>query len=500
MAIPKEQSMVKVNRYLARNRVLIALAIILTAAFIGTSLVNYSLTRKAIHEEILQKDLPLTRDNIYSDIISEVMKPILVASSMASDTFLIDWAMEGEQEVDKVKRYLRKIRDRYDFFSTFFISDQSLTYYHYKGIHKTISPDDSHDAWYYRFIKNEREYELDVDTDEASQNVLTVFINYKVFDSNGTLLGVTGVGIQIDTLAKLIGDYQDKYDRSIFLTNMAGDIQVHQDQSYIENRSITQLSGIAPLAGQILALGDEPADFQFEREGEDILLTVRYIEPLDWLLYVEQNETSALALARRNLIRTILIGLGVSVVVILLALFTINRYQARIEEMATLDALTGIANRRVLEHEYMRALYGSNRSGKPFSIILMDLDGFKEVNDKLGHLAGDLVLKQVADVVSMTVRPIDTVARWGGDEFVVLTELGGNEAAKIAERIRLSISQTEMTEPGSAADDPRKKITICCGVAQHTPGDSLDDLIGRADRAMYQCKEMGGNDVVVDNL
>jgi len=485
------------DRHRARNKLLLTLAIILFGAFLGTSLINYALTREAVHQEIVQKELPLTLDNINSEILSEILKPVLVASSMASDTFLIDWALDGETEVERVTRYLEKIRERYKFFTTFFVSAKTLNYYHFNGIHKVITPQDSHDIWYYRFIKDNKEYALDVDNDEASQNVLTVFINYKVFDQQGDLLGVTGVGLRVDMLAELIGEYQQKYDRSVYLTNMAGVVQVHENRELIEQKSITQLEGIAPLAGQILVLDEAPANFQFKRQGEDILLSVRYLKPLDWLLYVEQSETRALSLARSNLIRTILIGIGVSMVIIVLTLFTINRYQLKIEQMATRDVLTGIANRRVLEDEFVRALYIAKRYTRPFSLILMDLDGFKEVNDSLGHLAGDQVLKRIADIVSMTVRPVDTVARWGGDEFVVLSSLAAHDAKMIAERIRKYVAESNLAEAEGDAKDARSKITICCGIAEYQVGDTLDTLLYRADQAMYQCKEMGGNGVVI---
>ena len=485
--------------YLLRNKLLFVLALVLISAFVGTSLINYSLTRKAIHQEIIEKDLPLTRDNIYSDIIAEIMKPVLVASSMATDTFLKEWAEEGEHDVSRIVRYLEQIRQRYQFFTTFFVSEKSGNYYHYKGIHKVISPNDDHDVWYYRFKKDNRDYDLDVDNDEASHNTLTVFINYKVHNQAGRLLGVTGVGVKVDTLAGLISDYQKRYDRLIYLTDRSGTIQVHQDKQLIETQKLSQMAGIAELAPELLALGEKPEDFEFRRNNQQILLTARFIKEIDWVLFVEQNETKALAQARMNLLRTILIGLAVSVLVLVLTLLTTKRYQQKIEEMATRDSLTGVANRRLLQQEFERALYLNSRTGIIFSVMLIDLDGFKAVNDRSGHLAGDLVLKQIAEMIRRTVRPTDIVSRWGGDEFVILTQLTAAESSMVAERIRKNVADNTMI-PSTDTDEQLQRISVSCGITEFNPGDSLDSMLGRADKAMYQAKNNGGNTVHISNI
>jgi diguanylate cyclase (GGDEF)-like protein len=482
-----------VEPFSARNRLLLALTVILATSFVGTSLINYTITSSAIRREILQKDLPLTRDNIYSDLSAELSRPILVASSMAVDAFLKEWVARGEQDEHMITEYLREIRDRYGFFSVFFVSEQTGNYYHFNGLHKVISPEDDHDVWYYSFRDRNKDYELDVDNDQAAANNLTVFINYRVEGRDGKLLGVTGVGLQVQRLAELIADYQHIYDRSIYLTDGTGLIQVHQDQTLIEKQSITGMEGLAPLAGKILATGEDPENFRFSRQGQAILLTVRHLGQLNWLLFVEQNETTALHQARMNLLRTVLIGLVASLVIIGLTLFTINRFQERLEVMATIDALTGVANRRMLEIEFSRFLSLQHRQQQSFSLILVDLDGFKKVNDTLGHMSGDMVLRQVADIIAATVRPTEVVARWGGDEFIVLTPLGVAEAALVARRLAAAVAATDLAGAGTRVDDPRKKITISSGITEYVQGDDLDGMITRADQAMYSSKKEGGN-------
>lgn len=479
-----------------RNRLLLFLTLILAASFIGISVLNYKITRASVRHEIIQNDLPLTRDNIYSELATVLLRPITVSTSMGSDSFLKDWALEGEHDLDKITRYLRQLRDRYGYFSTFFVSAKTRRYYHFKGMHKVISRYDNHDVWFYRFIVSGKECDLDVDTDEASDNVLTIFVNCRLVNSTGDLLGVTGVGLRADSVARLITEYQEKYDRSIYLVDAYGIVQVHQDKRLIDKANIRNMEGISTLADTILKTRAEPRNFQFTRGGKDIFLTVRYVPELDWIIFVEQDEGKALAAARRNFIDTILIGIGASAIIIGLTLTTINTYQRRVEDLAATDELTGAANRRRLELAFRNAVYAHDRHGRPFSLILLDLDQFKPVNDLAGHLAGDQVLIRITRIISSTIRPTDVLARWGGDEFAVLSEGTITDTMLMAERIRALVNEADLAGPEAKEEDPRRKITICCGVTEYSAGDSLDSMVLRADAVMYAGKARGGNIVL----
>ncbi len=479
----------------SRSWLLLILSLLLLLAFVGGSVINYLITRSAVHREIVKNDLPLTMDNIYSEISAELTRPILVASSMASDTFLKDWVMDGELDPEKVRKYLAEIQQKYGFFSTFFISSYTFNYYHFKGIHKQIRPDDSHDVWYYRFIGSGKEYDLDVDTDEAADNVLTVFINHRVVDEQGRLLGVTGVGLKMAGLARLVQTYEEKYGRHVYLADQGGSIQIHQDSSLIETNNIADLTGLGKIAQELLGNTETPGNYEFEREGDRIFLNSRYMDSLNWFLFVEQSETTALATARMNFFRSVIIGAFASILIILITLTTISRYQRKVELLAVTDELTGIANRRKLEKEFDLFSYRFVRKNVPFSLILLDLDGFKRINDELGHLQGDEVLQIIAREISDVLRPTDVFARWGGDEFAILVETTGVRAVQIAERIRGLISEIEWPSLSFEKEDPRTNISASVGVAPFGEGDTFDTLLLKADQQMYIGKQAGGNRV-----
>lgn len=153
------------------------------------------------------------------------------------------------------------------------------------------------------------------------------------------------------------------------------------------------------------------------------------------------------------------------------------------------DWLTGICNRRVFE-ERLQTLYSTaHRYGRPLSLLFMDIDHFKAVNDFHGHAVGDQVLESLADLLQELVRDADTACRWGGEEFaVLLPETGADEAAALAERIRARIKGTAF--PGIEA------MTASFGVAELEGDDTRDAFVAKVDRALYQAKEEGRDRVV----
>ena len=397
----------------SKLRLTIVLGLILMLSTLATSIVNYTITRRAVRQELLQSALPLTRDTIFSEIHSSLMRPLMVASSMANDNFLKDWATGGERGLGQITAYLEGLRAKYGFFTAFFISEHSKRYYYHGGVLKTLSPKDEHDVWYYSFLESGEEHELDVDTNEAADNILTIFINFRVEDALGRLLGVTGVGLEMDVVSRLLSETQERFDRTVFFVDDNGLIQAHSDPDMIMTRYIEDMPGLDSVAADILAHTETPGEFEYDAHGEHYLLSVRYIPEFHWFLLVQENETEALATARANFLRTLGIGLAASLVVITVTLFTVGSYQRRLMRMATTDELTGVGNRREFGRRFELAAYRHQREGRVFCVILADIDGLKPVNDTHGHMAGDQLLKRTAELLEASVRPTDVVARWG---------------------------------------------------------------------------------------
>ncbi|WP_246884182.1 cache domain-containing protein, partial [Pseudomonas chlororaphis] len=147
-----------------------------------------------------------------------------ISSMMSRDTFMRDWVLGGERDPEQMTRYLNEVMTHYGAYTAFFVSNSTLTYYHAKGVLKKISPDTPLDAWYFRVRDMATPYEINVDPDQANQNNLTFFINYKVYDYQDNFIGVAGVGLKVDTVIKLLDRYQQRYQRSVYFVDTQGRI------------------------------------------------------------------------------------------------------------------------------------------------------------------------------------------------------------------------------------------------------------------------------------
>lgn len=159
---------------------------------------------------------------------------------------------------------------------------------------------------------------------------------------------------------------------------------------------------------------------------------------------------------------------------------------AEVQRLAETDTLTGVANRYRLEKTLELEVERAERFHQPLSVIALDIDNFKIVNDEFGHANGDMVLVQMSRLLKKNIREIDLLARWGGDEFMILLPNTGLEAAAhTAEKLRQLIVDAKL--------DKRATITTSFGVAQLRQGESAMRLSIRADNALYQSKESGKN-------
>ncbi len=168
-------------------------------------------------------------------------------------------------------------------------------------------------------------------------------------------------------------------------------------------------------------------------------------------------------------------------------------YVEKIDLMATTDGLTGVYNHRYFQERFTELLEKGKRYNETFSLILLDIDFFKKVNDNYGHPVGDLVLKKVSQTVKNGARKIDIVARYGGEEFaVILPQISKDNAYKFAERLRKEISELTIVFEGG-----RLNVTVSMGIATFPEdGNEKAELIEKADNCLYEAKRSGRNRVV----
>jgi len=167
-------------------------------------------------------------------------------------------------------------------------------------------------------------------------------------------------------------------------------------------------------------------------------------------------------------------------------------YEQRLLIESMTDPLTGLLNRRYFNEQIQKEAARSRRHGLRFSVLMLDIDHFKRINDTYGHPVGDLAIKAVASVCNKALRPQDILARYGGEEFVIaLPHTDAEGAGAVAERIRQAVEQIEIAaEPGPV------RFTVSIGVSTYRRDLPFEQIVGRADQALYQAKQTGRNRVV----
>ncbi len=210
----------------------------------------------------------------------------------------------------------------------------------------------------------------------------------------------------------------------------------------------------------ILGVGNKPSEYD-----EDDVELVAYIADLVWSI-VEKRQADD----------------------------QIRQLNARLEHLAMTDELTGLTNRRSFYIQGTKEIKRAERYGTPFSLLMLDLDEFKTINDQFGHEAGDKMLQCIANILSANIRETDLLARMGGEEFsVILPNTSIQDAMRLTERLRQAVEMA-----GCPISDQKMKVTVSVGVASYQEGISyLDDLLRDADTAMYRAKNQGRNRVVL---
>jgi diguanylate cyclase (GGDEF)-like protein/PAS domain S-box-containing protein len=170
-----------------------------------------------------------------------------------------------------------------------------------------------------------------------------------------------------------------------------------------------------------------------------------------------------------------------------------QRRSGDLERLAFLDPLTGLANRRFGEHQVECALAEQARHGRRFALLLVDVDHFKSVNDRWGHAAGDAALRSLARTFTAAARAEDFVARWGGEEFLVIVRTGEIEGVRrAAERLRTMVAASSVR-----VENTELRLAVSVGAALSRPAEGLAELVARADAMLYESKNAGRDRVTV---
>lgn len=418
---------------------------------------------------------------VSAGIENEFIRPITVSDTMSKDFNLrnILKSTRGKDEKNiesEMIRTLESIRGGFDYQTAFVVPDDTKAYFTFEKMVKHLDlENDPHDVWYKDFIATGKNYELNVDTDEVNDYELAVFVNTRVVDDDGSLLGACGVAVQMDQLMENIRNYEDEYNIQIDLVNKDGLILVDSDLSRIENDKVDN-------------------DYFSKLEGEEFYIhyldgkryLTKYIRELDWYLVIEDLNPQKIDVNRIIIPAIIIFMAGVVIMAITFAMISIreNRAEKGFQEklrISITDELTGLYNRRGFENA-SKAIKESKEK-KDYCIVMMDLNGLKYVNDNIGHDAGDELIIGSAHCMEHAFCSHGKVFRVGGDEFIALLECSRKELdAAIA-----TFNHLTSNWKGEHIDE----LTVSLGamMSAENPDKDFDELRAMADKLMYADKE-----------
>lgn len=464
-----------------KNVGLIAAFIIVIGISISSVFIYFSYSR--IITDNSMNIAELTTMNIYSEINNELTKPIYVSLTMANDSFVKNWLnTEESSSTQDIIDYLEGIHTKYAYSSVFLISSSSLNYYRQTGYLKTIHPDDDHDVWYYTFIEKSVLYELDVDTDEAN-GTLTIFVNAKILDANDQLIGVIGVGIEMDYVQELIQKFETEYELEAFLINDFGLVQSHTNTAMIEKRNIFDEAKYLPHQ-DLLLLDNNQITLIKDENG---FIASRFVDELDWHIVVVK-ETNVFAGFVRDYFTSSFIALCVVVALVsVLINQVVKTHKKEVFDLAIKDPLTHLLNRRGFDLEYQKL---HRLSVTQAVVFMIDIDNFKRFNDLHGHQFGDEILIQCSHQIKQMIGHNGVLSRWGGDEFAGILFSDFTHSIQLLEQMRDSISKDSFFAS--------HQLTISIGYTVVSKDDSMDHVILLVDKALYRSKEQGGNVITIE--
>lgn len=324
----------------------IMVCIIITLGFVATSIIGYQ-SNTNIFKNDIEHVSTLAAEGIYYQIDKLLSEPINVSLTMANDSLLKNF-LDGEKEhlndeefIYKLQDYLNVYRNKYLYDSVFLVSTKTNNYYHFDGLNRNLSVNNSENQWYYTFLNKEDEYSLNVDNDEASDNSITVFVNCKIKDDNGATMRIIGVGLKVNSLQMLLKGYDDKFDVVTHLIDDKGFVQLavdktgHEHINFFENSS-SDLSNSKKL---ILNNEKEQKSFWYSSEKSKRYIVCQYIPSLKWYLVLENDFT----LMSKQLYMQFLKDIGVIVLIIIFVLFTIThvlkKYKKQIVKLSVSQKL-----------------------------------------------------------------------------------------------------------------------------------------------------------------
>ncbi|MCR5655551.1 MAG: diguanylate cyclase [Lachnospiraceae bacterium] len=447
------------------------------AAFLLTVVVILSVVAYiflGVDRDAEKKKHILIAEMVNNVVLEDLSEPITVSRMVSQDPNLREM-LESENKfaedvmVRRMRNYLSSVQRKFEFTSVYVISDTTKRYYSYIGLNKIIDPEhDSFDTWYTIFLDGGKDYELESSTDQVNLDRLTVFVDGRVENEEGELLGVSGVGVETQDILKLLSTYEDEYGVMIDYVSADGMVQMSSQtmsvhSSYVSGVDLPDKSDTA---------------FHYQPYGIDGFSVVKYVPEIGWYLVVRSEEFGrALGGNYRFFFAEVMI-----LVLAIAFLFIASKGMRTTSVIAqaggsVVDDLTGLPNR-----DYLLKIYGEKGTLKTMQyrcMAVFSIDDYEEVEELPGF---ERMIHSLIRTAREKFGQKGQLVRWHRSTFVVLLEPAPEEAEEMCKDFCKSIEAIG-------------EVTVSVGLTNIALNETLKKNYYRAARNLYLVKELGGNNV-----
>lgn len=447
-----------------------AAAALILLSFIAATAITLAFTARTDNtKEELNRTIA---QYIGSSIQSGLAQPVAVAKAISADTFLhgalmAEEGLSQEETSAVLAHYLGTLQRQADYASVFVVSERTRCYYTPSGIAKILDPQkEPYDVWYQLFMDSGRDYALVSNRDHLNGYRWTLFVNCRILDKDGSVLGVCGVGILLDTLQEQLSEFESAYDVKISLVQSDGLVQVDTDSNNIASTYLFEAIAECQPDGSahVSARGKNGICIARFLSAAQLYLVVQGIKPM------AKSEFSPLCFA--------MLVLACAVLLALLSAYansTERKHAASTDSAAKEDRLTNLPNRNYFKEAYGEL--GIFNTTRYKSLAVFDIDKFKILNDTR---YGDKIIVDIVAILKEMLAERGIVFRWGGDEFVVLMELSAEESAVLFKEFCKAVKK-------------RVIATVSVGIVPINLADTIKTNYYRAVQLCYAVKESGGN-------
>jgi diguanylate cyclase (GGDEF)-like protein len=413
-------------------------------------------------------------------VVEQLMQPLHISQTLAKAKELNDLMRNPLDNEDQIFATLKRLNQ--EFSLNFFIASE-ISRIQYDSEGKRIELVEGKVDWYFRYKAQPENAMADIGQWQNPQ----FYIDLKIYDDQDNFLGVFGVGKSLEAFTQVFSEYKKTYGYDFIFVDQNKDITLTSDpELLIKGVTFKNLADLPWF--QRLELEQQQASLNnllLQINGQEALIAELNIQPFDWTLYIITPLQSRQTEISRGFIISVVSLLAVIFGLFLLIYNLLYYFKKDIQKFKQIDILTELGNRNKITLKFEKLMYEE----QSVSLALINLDNFKPINETHGRKAGDIVLRQVAQMLQSDIRDTDILGRWAGEEFILLLpNTGPHEAVDVCQKLCNKLAAMTITTGTTSI-----QITASFGVSFTASPRTMSEVVSVADDALFSAKRDGRN-------